>query len=230
LRPTPLSPDFDPLASSRSSTPRHLVSAARYIRAAPKNGARFRGLLGCVGPKAYATFAVSLRPNDPKTILASPAPPEWSEDHSCFAAALAGSSENSPSAARSALIARRRFQHHDLLHPDHPKATRISRRSTSLIRRSTKLSGSVVGAGRDHPKSLSIPGRRRPHKASMPKHLLLASLPRLLPASPFDGRPQRLSAATHDRFARRRVDRVAGHQCASSDRLACALQTGLSGG
>jgi hypothetical protein len=52
---------------------------------------------------------------------------------------------------------------------------RMSLRSTRLARRPPLLSGPVVGAGRDPPKSLSCPGRRRPHKVSVPKYFLLAS-------------------------------------------------------
>lgn len=182
MRPTPLSPDFDPLGfpegrPAPSGFGGSLHPCCSEERRQVSRVARFRR------PEGPRNSAVSLRPDDPKTILASPAPHGKPESRSCFAVALVGSSEDSPSAARSALTARRRFQRHDLLHPDHPKAIRISRRSTSLIRRSTKLSDSVVGAGRDHPKSLSIPGHRRPHKVSMPKHLLLASLPRHLSGS-----------------------------------------------
>jgi hypothetical protein len=213
LRPTPLSPDFDPLGSPVRVGPRHLVSAARYIRAAPKSGARFRGFARLRDPKVHATPRFrsvrmirkpsSLRPLHkklPEGLLSLRGRFGRFVRRLPFRRSLRSNRPKAPQASR-------------LLHPDHPKAIRISRRSTRSARKPTERSGSVVGAGRDHPKSLSIPGHRRPHKVSMPKHLLLASLPRLLPASPFDGCPQRASAATHDRFARRHADRVAGHQC-----------------
>ena len=73
LPPTPLSPDFDPLASSRSSRPRHLVSAARYVRAARRR--RQVSRVARLGrPEGPPNSAVSLRPDRPQTFLASLAP------------------------------------------------------------------------------------------------------------------------------------------------------------
>jgi hypothetical protein len=118
-------------------------------------------------PEGQRNSAVSLRSDRPKTFFASPAPPERPEDHSCFAIALAGLRPKTlRSAARSTRSARRHIQ---LCDCSTPKARRLPESRTvppSLTRRSTRLSGSVVGAGRDHPKSLSNPGHRRPTKGN----------------------------------------------------------------
>jgi hypothetical protein len=77
----------------------------------------------------------------------------------------------------------------------------------------TRLCGSVVGAGRDHPKSLSIPGHRRPTKSNA-EASFFASV--TSPLQPMTVRPKTF-------------DHVSGHQCASSDRLACAILSGSAG-
>jgi hypothetical protein len=92
----------------------------------------------------------------------------------------------------------------------------------------TRLSGSVVGAGRDHPKSLSIPGHRRPTKSNAE-----ASFFASVTSAPFLSR--RLTGLTGGSplqpmtIRPKTSDHVLGHQCASSDRLACAIHPGSAG-
>jgi len=153
--------------------PRLLVSAARYIRAAPRSGARFHGLLGRAArrPSQLCGFAPLRSSEDSLRFARSTDRPEGL---SCFAVA--------PARFRPKAL---RFRRLAPLDPPEgtssfaicstPKTRRLPEsriRSVGLIRRSTRLPGSVVGAGRDHPKSLSIPGHRRPYEEPSRSYLL----------------------------------------------------------
>lgn len=95
-----------------------------------------------------------------------------------------------------------------------PKARRLSEsriRSIGLIQRSTRLHGSVVGAGRDHPKSLSIPDHRRPTKTMAEAVLFVLVTPGTFPVAPFDGLDRRLAVATDD-LPSEDIRSSAGHQ------------------
>ena len=165
MQPTPRSPDVDPLVQAEARTAPSgfggSLHPCRSRRRRISRGARFG------------------RPEGPPNVAFAPS--GRSEDHPRFATlhrhdpkaavrfALAsfGAPESAlPFAPFQPNRLGRRLALRGLLHPAHPKAHRISLRSASLARRPALLPGSVVGAGRDHPKSLSSPGHRRPTKTS----------------------------------------------------------------
>jgi len=133
LRPTPLSPDFDPLGFPRKVGPRLLVSAARYIRAAfrrkRRQVSRVARLRRPESPHNSAFFR-SVRSIRKPTSLCEP-PYSMRQSASNIVACSARSTRrlrklrlpafDKPEGPSST---------NNLLHPDHPKAIRISRRST----------------------------------------------------------------------------------------------------
>ena len=97
-----------------------------------------------------------------------------------FAVPLAGLRPKTlRSAARAARSARRHIQRCDCSTPKARRPPESRAVPPGLTRRPTRLHGSVVGAGRDHPKSLSIPGHRRPTKtdAEASSFVLVAPAP-----------------------------------------------------
>ena len=194
LRPTPLSPDFDPLASRGRPAPSGFGGSLHP--AAPEAAAPgFAGLLGCVArrPAQLRVF-----------------PRRSSEDALRFARSTDGPKAIPLRGRLGRFVRRRSFR--GSLRSIRPKAFRASRfapprkpesflnlaPSASLVRRPTRFPVSVVGAGRDHPKSLSIPGHRRPTKANAEASSFVCHLG-TFPVSPFDGLDPRIAAATHDR-------------------------------
>jgi len=116
---------------------RHLVSAARYIRAARERAAP--GFAGCsvAWPKGQRNSAVSLRSKRPKTLVALPAPP------TCPKAVLFRGRRGRFSSEDAPFRGSRRHIHprvHPALRLLHPKARGLSEfriRFAGLIRRST---------------------------------------------------------------------------------------------
>jgi hypothetical protein len=149
LRPTPLSPDFDPLASSRSSMPRHLVSAARYIRAAFRRKRRQVSRVARLrGPKAHATPRFrSVRPiRKPASLREPPYPTRRSASDivACSTRSTRRLPElRLPTSDRSEDL----LSVSNLLHPDRPKATRISHPTIGLARKPTRSPGRSSGPG-----------------------------------------------------------------------------------
>lgn len=122
--------------SSRSSLPRHLVSAARYIRAAREGAAP--GFAGCSAawPEGLRNFAVSRRADRPGTFFASPAPRKRPESHPASRSPRPVSSEDAPfPKARSARPARRRIKHRIRSTPKARRLPEFRSRSVGLTRR-----------------------------------------------------------------------------------------------
>lgn len=227
LPPTPLSPDFDPLASAeahaalsgfggslRSCCPKTAPSFAVSLHSTvPKipGISRFARLRSPCGALCFAPF----RSNCPKALLPSrfaPSPqPEGSGNvafrsvrivwrRSSLRAVPAEPPEGtSPIAVRSARPARK------------PPWHRIhSARFGPKVHQS--VAGRSSAAGRDHPKSLSNPNHRRP--STIQCRSIRSSLRCLgtLPFSPVSRFERRRSAATHDSSARRHHHRVSVRQ------------------
>ena len=133
---------------------------------------------------------------------------------------------------RSVRNTRRHFVHRSLLYPAGPKAALISLRSAQFdpkVHQSIPVS--VVGAGCDHPKSLSNPSHRRPTKILC--RSILSSFCRLgaLPISPVARLDEQRSAATRDHSTRRlpaRVSERQSHCPAVAFARSCRTQRGLS--
>jgi hypothetical protein len=228
LQPTPLSPDFDPLGFPEGR-PAPSGFGGSLHPCCSEERRQVSRLLGCVGPKAHATLRFcsvrmirrpsSLRPlhaNGPKAFSASRLlwsvrpktplprldPPEPPEGASSFTIAPPRSPGGDPNLAP--------------VHQFDPKIHQAFR----FGRRGRARSSEESQHSRPPAASQSLDA-----EAPAPCVCRLVAFP----VSPFDGRHQRLSAATHDRFARKRVDRVRAISDALSDRLACALQPGSAG-
>jgi hypothetical protein len=89
LQPTPLSPDFDPLGFPEG-WPAPSGFGGSLHPCCSEERRQVSRFCSVAWPEGQRNSAVSLGSDRPKTLFASPAPPELSEDHSCFAVALAG--------------------------------------------------------------------------------------------------------------------------------------------
>jgi len=191
---------------------RHLVSAARYIRAARERAAP--GFAGCsvAWPEGQRNSAVSLRSKRPKTLVASPAPP------TCPKAILFRgrrgrlSSEDAPFRSSRRHIHPRVHPTLRLLHPESPRAFRIShpvRRFDPKIHLTIRCRSSGPGAIIRRVSAFPVTGGLR---RLWPKPLPSLRSPRhLSQVAPFNGLDRRLAAATHDRPSEDRRS-WSGHQ------------------
>jgi hypothetical protein len=88
LQPTPLSPDFDPLGFPEG-WPAPSGFGGSLHPCCSEERRQVSRFCSVAWPEGQRNSAVSLGSDRPKTLFASPAPPERSEDHSCFAVAPA---------------------------------------------------------------------------------------------------------------------------------------------